>query len=276
MEETDDIPQLSAETFAALQEFYAEQRKREEIFSKLESDNKLNENILFDENWQLSQFWYDEQTIQSLVKVVNNVINNGNKVALVSCPTLFMPVKRQLAERASDFIFYDYSYPDKIPSELLNKYDLVIADPPFLSEECLVKMAKTIKLLAREKIIVCTGAIMKDSVQNLSPIVRCSSQKSVVPPAACRRKSDVDVGVRASLPPSPERDQVQEQHDNKQAVRYEQGAGRRQPQQVTREARDHRQRARRLRSGRRAVLASSRAALTTLENALVNHRHTYY
>lgn len=51
MEDDDDVPTLSAETFSALQEFYTEQQKRQEIFDKLQKDNKLNENILFDENW---------------------------------------------------------------------------------------------------------------------------------------------------------------------------------------------------------------------------------
>lgn len=49
--EDDDVPSLSAETFAALQEFYSEQQKRQEILNKLEADDKLKENILFDENW---------------------------------------------------------------------------------------------------------------------------------------------------------------------------------------------------------------------------------
>lgn len=51
MEEDDDVPALSAETFAALQEFYAEQQKRQEILEKLESQQQLNENIIFEENW---------------------------------------------------------------------------------------------------------------------------------------------------------------------------------------------------------------------------------
>lgn len=51
MEDDEDVPQLSADTFAALQDFYAEQQKRQEIFTKLEAENKLTENILFDENW---------------------------------------------------------------------------------------------------------------------------------------------------------------------------------------------------------------------------------
>ena len=56
MEEDDDVPTLSAETFAALQEFYMEQQKRQEILEKLESKQQLNENILFEENWVSSTF----------------------------------------------------------------------------------------------------------------------------------------------------------------------------------------------------------------------------
>lgn len=38
-----------------------------------------------------------------------------------------------------------------------NFYDLVIADPPFLSDECLTKTALTIKFLAKKDIVLCTG-----------------------------------------------------------------------------------------------------------------------
>ncbi|KAJ8714261.1 hypothetical protein PYW08_007881 [Mythimna loreyi] len=184
----DDLPSLSAETFAALQEFYAEQQKRQEILDKLQADNKLKENILFDENWQLSQFWYDEATVQALVKVADRLVDRGGRVALISCPTLFVPVKRQLGDKATvtlleydrrfevhapDFVFYDYNSPDKLPPEVLGAYDLVIADPPFLSEECITKTSQTIKLMAKEKIVVCTGAVMQDKVKELLGLNLC-------------------------------------------------------------------------------------------------------
>lgn len=54
-------------------------------------------------------------------------------------------------------MFYDYKTPLEIPRTNANSYDLVIADPPFLSEECLTKTAVTIKYLAKQKIILCTG-----------------------------------------------------------------------------------------------------------------------
>ncbi|CAG4956968.1 unnamed protein product [Colias eurytheme] len=188
MEEDDDIPTLSAETFAALQEFYAEQDKRQEILNKLEADKKLNENIIFEENWQLSQFWYNEATIQALVKVIEKSVPKGGKVALISCPTLFVPAKRHIGDtitislleydrrfevHAPDYIFYDYNTPDKLPPGLEHSFDLVVADPPFLSEECITKTSETIKLLAKDKIVVCTGAIMQEHVEKLLNLKLC-------------------------------------------------------------------------------------------------------
>ena len=50
----DDVPQLSADTLRALQEFYAEKESKEETE--------------IDEDWQLSQFWYDSVTGETLAK----------------------------------------------------------------------------------------------------------------------------------------------------------------------------------------------------------------
>ena len=56
-----------------------------------------------------------------------------------------------------DFLFYDYKEPLNLPLEWKHSFDVVIADPPFLSEECLCKMAVTAKFLSKEKIVLCTG-----------------------------------------------------------------------------------------------------------------------
>ena len=37
---------------------------------------------------------------------------------------------------------------------------MVFADPPFLSDECLTKTAVTVKFMAKEKIILCTGKFL--------------------------------------------------------------------------------------------------------------------
>lgn len=45
----------------------------------------------------------------------------------------------------------------KFDKELQNSFDLVIVDPPFLSEECLTKSLKITKWLAKKHVMLCTG-----------------------------------------------------------------------------------------------------------------------
>ncbi|CAH1971223.1 unnamed protein product [Acanthoscelides obtectus] len=178
-ESDDDVPQLSAETFSALQQFYQEQENRE----KQQDVNSLTGgDVPLDENWQLSQFWYDDATIDFLVNIALKSVGSDGKIALVSCPTLYKKMRQKadknceitlfeydnrFAVYGEDFMFYDYNSPLSIPREKSGYYDLVIADPPFLSEECLTKTAVSIRFLTKEKIILCTGAIMTDLAKRL-------------------------------------------------------------------------------------------------------------
>lgn len=79
--------------------------------------------------------------------------NKQNNLFLV---TLFEYDER-FAKFGVDFVFYDYNDPLNIPQERHKYYDLVLADPPFLAEECLTKTSETIKFLAKNKVILCTG-----------------------------------------------------------------------------------------------------------------------
>lgn len=83
---------------------------------------------------------------------------------------------RRFEVHGSNFIFYDYNTPLKLPSDLEHTFDLVVADPPFLSEECIEKTSETIKHLAKDKIIVCTGAIMKERVEKFLDLKQCEFQ----------------------------------------------------------------------------------------------------
>ncbi|XP_059468475.1 EEF1A lysine methyltransferase 1 [Neocloeon triangulifer] len=177
----DDEPQLSAATFAALQEFYNEEKERQDKVAKiLESVNDNKQDIpQFQEDWQLSQFWYDDETADRLAKEVLKAAGPEGKIALVSCPTLYTRLKKsnanvtlfeydeRFAAYETDFCFYDYRNPLKVPSEMTSSFDIVVADPPFLSEECLTKTAVTIRYLAKDKILLCTGAVMSDLAQRL-------------------------------------------------------------------------------------------------------------
>jgi len=112
-----------------------------------------------------------------------------HSIACISCPTLYVKLKEtrppgcvltlleydKRFECHNDFVFYDYKEPLKLPDSLQAKsFDMVIVDPPFLSEECLTKAALTAKYLAKDKIILCTGAIMEDIARQVLGVMPCS------------------------------------------------------------------------------------------------------
>lgn len=69
---------------------------------------------------------------------------------------------RRFSVYGEEFIFYDYNNPLNLPEDLLpHSFDIVIADPPYLSAECLQKTAETIRYLTKGKILLCTGIINK-------------------------------------------------------------------------------------------------------------------
>lgn len=183
IEETDDdVPQLSSEALAALQEFL------------LEQSTKKNDSI--EENWQLSQFWYNEETTQILSQSVMSHCSNNGSIALLSCPTLYNPIKSKIvlsnntlnvklfefdhrfSSAGPDFVIYDYNDPLNLDLNYKNCFDIVVADPPFLSEECLEKVSKTINFLLKTngKIILCTGAVMEPLANDLLNLKKCGFQ----------------------------------------------------------------------------------------------------
>ncbi|KAK2588044.1 hypothetical protein KPH14_004113 [Odynerus spinipes] len=187
MSESDDNPMLSLTTMVALQEFLKEKEEKEKQLSRVfESDQVLE--VSFDEDWQLSQFWYDENTTNMIAKGAINSTPADGKIALISCPTLYPQLKKSCGERQvalleydsrfkvfePDFVPYDYNFPLNVPRDLHNTFDLVIADPPFLSNECLTKTASTVNFLTKNKIVLCTGAIMMDLVERLLNAKKCN------------------------------------------------------------------------------------------------------
>ncbi|XP_063571178.1 EEF1A lysine methyltransferase 1 isoform X3 [Pongo abelii] len=172
--EDDETPQLSAHALAALQEFYAEQKQQIEPGE----DDKYNIGII-EENWQLSQFWYSQETALRLAQEAIAAVGEGGRIACVSAPSVYQKLRELCRENFSiyifeydkrfamygeEFIFYDYNNPLDLPERIAaHSFDIVIADPPYLSEECLRKTSETIKYLTRGKILLCTG-------QNQQPI----------------------------------------------------------------------------------------------------------
>ncbi|XP_027445913.1 EEF1A lysine methyltransferase 1 isoform X3 [Zalophus californianus] len=165
----DDIPRLSSHTLAALQEFYAEQKQQ----SDPGRDDKYNIGII-EENWQLSQFWYSQETALRLAKEAIAAAGEGGRIACVSAPSVYQKLRalhredfsvyifeydKRFAIYGEEFIFYDYNNPLDLPEKIAaHSFDIVIADPPYLSKECLRKTSETIKYLTQGKILLCTDS----------------------------------------------------------------------------------------------------------------------
>lgn len=105
-----------------------------------------------------------------------NVLFLCCRIACISAPSVYQKLKRlestrsdsvsavllefdrRFAAYGDEFVFYDYNNPLCLPEDLLpQSFDIVIADPPYLSEECLSKVALTVKYLTKGKILLCTG-----------------------------------------------------------------------------------------------------------------------
>ena len=105
-----------------------------------------------------------------------------SRVACISCPTLYQKLRvlkpsgvsavllefdSRFEKYGADFIHYDYNNPLELPANFEKAFDLVIIDPPFLSDECLQKTAQTVRFLVKDKIILCTGMYVLSRVLTL-------------------------------------------------------------------------------------------------------------
>lgn len=183
-DDDDDIPQLSSAAATALREFL-EQRLEGE---KGEGDKPE----LVAEDWRLSQFWYDDRTARELAAEVSLLASSlpAAAVACVACPTLYAYLKKgspdvparlleydeRFGRYGGDFTFYDYNRPEELPPALKHAYRIVVADPPYLSQECLVKVAKTVSFLAPPEgsfLLLLTGEVQTDRVLQLLNVRPC-------------------------------------------------------------------------------------------------------
>ncbi|OCL10449.1 N-6 adenine-specific DNA methyltransferas-like protein 2 [Glonium stellatum] len=205
-DDDDDIPQLSAGALDALKEFYGERDTRQKQFEDLKSqaendfDGKTQLSMeAFTEDWNASQFWYSDETATTLAEQLLEGATDKTCIAIVSAPSTFIQLKNLVAsgkyecrpqitlfeydERFSvfkEFICYDFEHPIRLPSELKGKFDRIICDPPFLSQDCQTKVALTVRWLAKSwgqlsssensdslYLIVCTGERMEALVRKL-------------------------------------------------------------------------------------------------------------
>ena len=182
------LSQLSPETLAALMEFYEEKN----INIKEDNYDKI------DEDWELSQFWYTKETADNIIKLIANYAEKNKKVniALLCTPSLYRAYLRnknqmenlnvalfEFDERFSifkdAFNFYDLNKPLDIDKIHNKKYDIIVADPPFLNEETIHKVSETMRLISNEngiKIFI-TGIQVEDHIIKEFPELKLTNIK---------------------------------------------------------------------------------------------------
>lgn len=104
MSASDSEPELSSETLRILQQVMQEQQEQQERFEQLrqqaedrfdeaqESNKDLSQITMdfFREDWQLSQFWYDENTSEQLAREVLENTDKDSLVCCISSPTAYV------------------------------------------------------------------------------------------------------------------------------------------------------------------------------------------
>ncbi|KAE9988927.1 hypothetical protein EG328_005637 [Venturia inaequalis] len=180
MSDSDSEPELSTAALTALKQFYTEKESRQKAFEDLKAVASTNFSTdspspslkyplsmeAFTEDWNASQFWYTDSTATRLATQLLQNSTPETRICVLSAPSVFLQLKNLLNEWPADkarpaaitllefdtrfavfgdeFQYYDFKFPTKLPVELKARFDVIILDPPFLSEDCQAKTAVTV------------------------------------------------------------------------------------------------------------------------------------
>lgn len=150
----------------------------------------------FQEDWNASQFWYDDETATTLARQLLDGASSETRIAIVSAPSVYVAICNLLSDETryparpylrllefddrfavfkDDFVNYDFQHPTRLDASLKGSFDRILCDPPFLSDACQTQAAVTVRWLAREwsqpakqvsqhaqfRFILCTGERME-------------------------------------------------------------------------------------------------------------------
>jgi hypothetical protein len=161
-----DISRLAPSTMDALAEFMRERDEAARRFSELQQkaqaahEDRQFSMADFSEDWNQSQFWYDDATAEAFASTLLDGATEDSVIGLVSAPTVYVKIREwkrvgkvpanltvklleyddRFAVFKEDFVHYDFEQPLRgLPEGYKGKFDRVLSDPPFLSEDCQTK-----------------------------------------------------------------------------------------------------------------------------------------
>ena len=117
------------------------------------------------ENFGMSQFWYDDDTQKELANEMLSKCPDGGTIAVLSAPSVINGMVNLGKNRDGIYIFefddrfgetyptqfvhYDFNEPLKFPEHLKHSVQYVMADPPYLSHSTIQAFLDTMQLLAK-------------------------------------------------------------------------------------------------------------------------------
>lgn len=85
---------------------------------------------------------------------------------------------KRFSAYGDDFVFYDFNNAEETGylQEFTESFNLIIADPPFLSEECITKISKIINNLQKltTKVVFCSGAVAEPWLTKCLQLKKCN------------------------------------------------------------------------------------------------------
>ncbi|GJJ06164.1 hypothetical protein Clacol_000353 [Clathrus columnatus] len=135
--------------------------------------------LAFREDWQLSQFWYTEDTARRLTDAILGLSKPTSLIAFQRAlrtqeVRLFEYDTRFSVLARDDFVHYDLNEPLSFPStsknNLYQSQDIVVVDPPFHDEASQRKLATTVKYILRPEsgcIALLTGTSLAPHIDDI-------------------------------------------------------------------------------------------------------------
>lgn len=153
---------------------------------------------LNEENPNLNQYWFSEDTRETLCNAIReSILTKGGstaRVAFLSTPSLYFTLSdeerkqctlfdydKTLAQNCKSYVFYDFNSPTSIDANLQGLFDVIVIDPPFVSPSVWESYAITVALLAKEVAhIICTTVAENEALmQRLFMCQKTNFQPSI-------------------------------------------------------------------------------------------------
>ncbi|XWS66515.1 hypothetical protein CRYUN_Cryun05aG0206500 [Craigia yunnanensis] len=170
----DDPPALSSHALAALKEVLEEQSESLANRETVETGGGTaaeSEVALVTEDWRLSQFC-------STLEPQDNSQLGWLDLAPKIDPNIsvqLLEYDKRFEQYGSDFTFYDYNQPENVLLELKHTYQVVVADPPYLSKECLEKVTHSFLVRPQQSyLLLLTGDVQRDRTAELWGLHPCN------------------------------------------------------------------------------------------------------